>query len=344
MPYSRPGSSFLSVNRVALFRTLLVLGGVAAIAFLVAQIGPTEIWHAFRGLSWRLLLVLIFPTCLAVITDTLGWRFTFLRPPRGFGRLMAVRLAGEAVNLVTPTAAVGGDLLKAYLLRPEVALREGLASVIADKTTSVVSQVLLLLVGLVVGLLLLPPSSTLLPIMAVCLVLEAVCVTAFVMVQLRGLVGGGGRLLAKLRMPPSHEHQAVLDGTDSALRSLYFEHDRGLMVSVLWHFLGFAIGTLEIYLVVRFLGVPISLPEAFAIGAYGTAIKFFSFMVPASLGALEGGNVAIFAAFDIGGAIALTYTLVRRLREVVWVGAGFLASSLISWRLTARSEEESAAR
>src|SRR5215472_10361999 len=59
VPYSRPGSSFLSVNRVALFRTLLVLGGVAAIAFLVAQIGPTEIWHAFRGLSWRLLLVLI---------------------------------------------------------------------------------------------------------------------------------------------------------------------------------------------------------------------------------------------------------------------------------------------
>ena len=66
-------------------------------------------------------------------------------------------------------------------------------------------------------------------------------------------------------------------------------------------------------------------------------------MVPASLGALEGGNVAIFAAFDIGGAIALTYTLVRRLREIVWVAAGFLASSLISWRLTPRSEEESAA-
>ncbi len=332
------------MKRVGLSRTLLVLGGAAAVAYLVFQIGPVEIWHAFRSLSWRLLLVLFFPTCLAVIADTLGWRFTFLKPPGGFGRLLGVRLAGEAVNLVTPTAAVGGDLLKAYLLRPGVAIREGLASVIADKTTSVVSQVLLLLVGLVIGLLLLPPSSMLLPTMGVCVVLEAVCVAAFVMAQLRGLVGGGGRLLAKLRMPPSHEHQAVLDGTDRALRSLYFQHDRGLMVSVMWHFLGFAIGTLEIYLVVRFLGVPISLPEAFAIGAFGTAVKFFSFMVPASLGALEGGNVAIFAAFGMGGAVALTYTLVRRLREILWVAAGLLASSVISWRLAAPPDQESAVR
>ena len=118
------------------------------------------------------------------------------------------------------------------------------------------------------------------------------------------------------------------------------EHDRGLMVSMMWHFLGFTIGTFEIYLVVRFLGVPISLPEAFAIGAYGTAVKFFSFMVPASIGALEGGNVAIFAAFDMGGAIALTYTLVRRLREILWVAAGFLASSLVSWRLPIPANQE----
>ena len=89
-------------------------------------------------------------------------------------------------------------------------------------------------------------------------------------------------------------------GDVAGVVQLYFDHDRGLMVSVMWHFLGFAIGTFEIYLVVRFLGVPISLPEAFAIGAYGTAVKFFSFMVPASIGALEGGNVAIFAAFDMG--------------------------------------------
>ena len=99
---------------------------------------------------------------------------------------------------------------------------------------------------------------------------------------------------------------------------------------MLWHALGLVLGTIEIYLVVRLLGLPISPLAAFAIGALGTAVKFFSFMVPASLGALEGGNVAIFAAFGLGGAVGLTYSLVRRLREIVWIAAGFLASHLVS--------------
>ena len=99
---------------------------------------------------------------------------------------------------------------------------------------------------------------------------------------------------------------------------------------MLWHALGLVLGTMEIYLVVRFLGLPISPLSAFAIGALGTAVKFFSFMVPASLGALEGGNVAIFTAFGLGGAVGLTYSLVRRLREIVWIAAGFLASHLVS--------------
>ena len=320
-------------------RSLLVLLGVVVIGFLIARVGPAVIWSAFQTLSWRLLLILVFPTCLAVVADTLGWRFTFPKPPRSFGRLVGVRLAGEAVNLVT-TGAVGGDLLKAYLLRPGVALREGLASVIADKTTSVVSQVLLLLAGLLVSALLLPTSNTLLLTMTGSLAVEIVCVALFVMVQLRGAVGGGGRLMARLRFPPSREHQDVLDGTDRALRSLYVEHDRGLLASVLCHFMGFALGTFEIYLVVRFLGIPISVRTAFAIGAFSTAVKFFSFMVPASLGALEGGNVAIFAAFGLSGAVALTYTLVRRLREILWVAAGFLASSLISLSLAVPADQD----
>jgi uncharacterized protein (TIRG00374 family) len=327
------------VKQVGLLRSLLLFAGVLVVGYLIARVGPAEIWRTFRTLSWRLLLVLVFPTCLAVVVDTVGWRFTFPKPPRSFGRLVGVRLAGEAVNLVT-TGAVGGDFLKAYLLRPSVALREGLATVIADKTTSVVAQMLLLLGGLLIGVLLIPASSTFLLTMTVSLAVEIVCVAAFVMVQLRGVVGGGGRLMARLRFPPSREHQDVLDGTDRILRSLYVQHSRGLLASVLCHLLGLAVGTLEIYLVVRFLGVPISVPTALAIGAFSTAVKFFSFMVPASLGALEGGNVAIFAAFGLGGAVALTYTLVRRLREVVWVAAGFVASSVISLRATALPDQE----
>jgi len=303
---------------------------VLVIAYLTFRIGPDAIWSAFATLSWRLLLVLVFPTGLVVIADTLAWHYAFPRPPRSFGRLLGIRLAGDAVNLATPTASVGGDLVKAYLLRPRVPLREGLASVIADKTTGVLSQVLALGGGMVAVALLLPSPRAVLTTSAAALALEVVCLVGFIAIQLKGAIGGGGRLMAKLSMSPGPERQAMLDGMDRMLRALYLERTPSLAISAIWHLVGFTLGTIEIYLVVRFLGVPISPMAAFAIGALGSAVKFFSFMVPASLGALEGGNVAIFSAFGLGGAVGLTYTLVRRLRELVWIAAGFLASHLVS--------------
>ena len=322
------------------FRLLLALAGIIVVGYLIVRVGPVAVWSIFRDLSWRVVLILVFPTCLAVVADTLGWYFTFVTLPHSFGRLVGMRLAGEAVNQITPTASVGGDLVRALLLRPEVPLREAVASVIADKTTGVTSQVLLLLAGLLVARFALPVPDTVLLVMAGTLILEILCVAGFVVVQLRGMVGGGGRLMAKLRIPLSRERQVALDGTDRALRSLYVLRGRGLLVSVLCHFVGATLGTLELYLFVRFLGVPISIPTAFTVGALGTAVKFFSFMVPSSLGALEGGNVAIFAAFGLGQATGLSYSLVRRMREIVWIAAGILASSLIASRPASPTDRE----
>jgi uncharacterized protein (TIRG00374 family) len=316
----------------AVLRPALIAAGIGVIAALVVQAGPATILDAFRTLSWRLLLIMVFPIVPVVLVDTLGWRFTFLTPPRSFARLVGARLAGEAVNLGTPTASVGGEPVKAYLLRPEIALRDGLASVVVDKTTGVVSQVLMLLVGLLVGAAFLSLTRPLTLGMTGALAVQVLCVMGFVIAQLRGVVGGGGRLLAKLSMPPSRERQATLDGLDRALRAIYVDNARGLLASMACHFAGFTLGTLEIYLVVQLLGLPISLATAFAIGAFGTAVKFFSFMVPASLGALEGGNVALFIAFGLPGPVGLTYTLVRRLREIAWIAVGFLALNVLSTR------------
>ena len=136
------------------------------------------------------------------------------------------------------------------------------------------------------------------------------------------------------------DRQAKLEGLDRAVRETYERHPGRLASAILLHFLAFALGALEIYLVVRFLDIPISLPVALAIEAFSTGVKFVSFMVPASLGVLEGGNVAIFAAYGLGGAAGLFYTLVRRLREIVWSAVGFAALNWLSARPLPPAGEE----
>ena len=324
------------------FRPLLVLTGLALVGYLVARIGPAAIWASFVTLGWRLPIVLAFPYALAAVVDTLAW-WLLLPTPVPFLLLLRARLAGEAVSLATPTMSVGGDPLKAYLLRPRLPLLDGFVSVIADKTTVVAGQVLFLALGLLAAALVAPPSGPLLPIMAGLLVVEVFAVGGFALVQASGALGGGGRLLGRLGkrvgLGGVERFEQGLGDLDRALAALYRQRRRRLLASAIVHAVAWATGGLEIYLVLSLLGTPAPLGIALIVESFASGVKFASFMVPASLGALEGGYVVFFEAFGLGAAAGLSYVLVRRLREITWAVVGFLALG-VSGRATMRGPAE----
>jgi uncharacterized protein (TIRG00374 family) len=305
-----------------------MLTGLALVGYLVAQIGPAAIWASFVTLGWRLPLVLAFPYALAAAVDTFAWRL-LLPMPVPFLFLLRARLAGEAVSLATPTMSVGGDPLKAYLLRPRLPLRDGFVSVIADKTTVVAGQVLFLALGLLAAYLVAPPAGRLLPIMTGLLVVEVLAVGGFALVQATGALGGGGRLLGRLArrvgVGGAERFEQGLGDLDRALAALYRHRRRRLVASAIVHAVAWATGGLEIYLVLSLLGTPAPLGIVLIVESFASGVKFASFMVPASLGALEGGYVVFFEAFGLGAAAGLSYVLVRRLREITWAVVGFLA-------------------
>lgn len=319
-------------------RPLLVLGGLAVVGYLIARIGPAAIWSSFVTLGWRLPLVLLFPYVLAAALDTLAWR-VLVRRPVPFGLIFRARLAGEAVNLATPTMAVGGEPLKAYLLRPHVPLVDGFVSVIADKTTIVVGQIFFLAAGLLAAHAV-APTGRLIPIMTGLLGVEILAIGGFVAVQASGGLGGGGRLLGRIGSrvgwADGARYLRGLGDLDRALAALYRDDRRRLLVSAVVHAVAWATGGLEIYIVMRLLGTDVPLLTSMIIEAFAGGVKFASFMVPASLGALEGGYVAFFEAFGLTATGGLSFVLVRRLREMVWAGIGFLAMG-VSGRTAARS-------
>jgi putative membrane protein len=320
-------------------RPLAVLAGLGVVAYLVGQIGAAAIWSSFVRLGWRLPLVLVFPYVLAAAVDTLAWRLV-LPSPTPFRLIFRARLAGEAVNLATPTMAVGGEPLKAYLLRPRVRLLDGFVSVIADKTTILAGQILFLAVGLLAARTLTPPSGRLLPIMTGLLAVEVLAISGFVLVQANRGLGGGGRILGRLGARVGVGGASYVQGLgdlDRALAALYRSRRRRLVASAVVHAVAWASGGLEIYVVMRLLGTEVPLLTAMIIESFAGGVKFASFMVPASLGALEGGYVAFFEAFGLTATGGLAFVLVRRLREMTWAGLGFLALG-VSGRTAASSD------
>src|SRR5437899_8470593 len=107
---------------------------------LIVRVGSDEALTATaRALGWRSLLVCL-PFALIMSVDTLGWRYAFAYARVPFLRLVAARIAGEAVNVMTAVAPVGGAAIMVWFLRPHVPYQETIASVIVAKTTLTVWQ------------------------------------------------------------------------------------------------------------------------------------------------------------------------------------------------------------
>jgi len=305
---------------VRAFRSLSVAIGLAILAILVALVGKDETLAATaRALGWQSLLVCL-PFALIMAVDTLGWRYAFAYDRVPFLRLMAARVAGEAVNVMTAVAPVGGDAIKVWFLGSHVPYRESVASVIVAKTTITLSQTLFLLLGVAVALAL-SVDARLVAAMFWLLLVELVGAGGFLFVQVTGLLGRGARRLArfgKLKAIASAEN------LDQTLQSFYRRQWRRFSLSMGFHLLGWLMGVLETWLFLQVLHVPASLTTAVVIETLGSAVRFATFFMPGSLGALEGANAAAFAALGFGAQAGLAFSLLRRLRQVVWIGLGVL--------------------
>jgi putative membrane protein len=303
-----------------------LLLGIVLLGALLAKIGFRPVLDQVRSLSWGVLL-LLFPYGLVVLLDTFGWRYAFRGRLLSLSTLLPVRLAGEAFNMASPTATLGGEPVKVYLLRPRVSVEEGVASVIIDKTTLVLAQGCSLLLGIALSLRLLPAGSPLLRGMVGLALLGALAVGGFVMAQRRGLFSRFLRVLTRLGFT---WHRGVdAQGLDEAIATFYTTHRPRLVLSCFFHLMGSMAGSLEVYLIFWLLGLPISLATAIVIETFSSSIKAAGFLIPGAIGVQEGGNVAIFLALGLTAEVGLSFSLIRRMRELVVVIAGLIALAVV---------------
>jgi uncharacterized membrane protein YbhN (UPF0104 family) len=329
---------------VTILKRLLLVAGVLVLGVLVYRVGLAAIVDTLARLAWWQFLLVSLPYGFIAMVDTLGWRFAFARDRAPFWRLFGARLAGEALNLATALGSVGGEGVKAWLVRRDVTYAESVPSIIVAKTTITLAQSLFLVLGIVVVWLALPENSGLLQAMLVLFAVEVVGVGGFLGVQVAGLVGRAGRLLVRFGLVADPSHAERLD---RALRAYYGDHSGRFALSVSFHLAGWILNAGEAYLILRVLDVGVIAAGAVVIEALGSAVRFATFVVPASLGVLEGVNAAAFEALGLTAAAGLAFSFVRRARQVVWVCVGLVVLVAMRWtamRAGARGAREGADR
>lgn len=322
--------------------TLLLLGFLTLVG-LIWHIGPSRILAAAAGLGPAALLLILLPSLLMYVLEALGWRITLGRHAASvpFWRLFAIRTAGELVNMTTPTAYAGGEPLKAYLLKPHgVPMVDGLASVVTAKTTMTIAEAAFILLGIGLAFRSIgaagPGDRTLLAAsISAGLLLAAMAI--FVTLQHRGLFTGLLSALrrCRIRIEYLEAREDKLRALDRTIMEFYTRDRRGFLLSAGVFFLGWLAEALEVYVILFYLGGPAVDPlAAISISALSVFIKGGTFFIPGSLGAQEGGNLLLLVAFGYTDLIGITFALVRRLRELVWIGIGLLClAAMGGWNL-----------
>jgi len=315
-----------------LSRAFLV-AGVALFVLLLVRIGPATLAADVRRVGPRLLLLV----ALGAVTfafDTLGWRFAIPKADRRvrFRTLFAMRIAGDAVNYVTPSAAVGGELVRIGLLRRYVPATAAIASVVLLVVTQFISQVLFVAAGIVYCLPRLLAGRWA-PLAAVPL--------GFLLVLLAGLawlaVRSDGfrridRFMRKIAGLQRFSDAENAEALDHAIFGAFRSRPADLVAAVLGFLAAWSVGIVEAFLILRFLRAPVSWGTAFAIESLSVLIETAFFFVPAKAGTQEGGKVAIFAALGLSAADGFALGFVRRLRELVWASAGLVTFAVLERR------------
>ena len=313
-------------------RIAFVAGLAVAIA-LILRSGAAQIFDLLSRASWWLLWLVPLRT-VPIVLDAIGWQA--LVPVRTRLRtLFGIACIREAINRLLPVANVGGEMVGVGLLaRSGVDLPVAAASVVVEVLMTLVSQYLLVALG-VVCILDLTGEVALTEDLAILLAASLPVIVLLVALMRYGSVFDwlrrlGMRLIGSVNVVTGGKAPvgfgASAAGIDAAIRVSCRAHGR-LLRSIAWQFAGALSGTAETWLALRWIGHPIGVVEAIALESLTQAVRNFVFLVPAGIGVQEASLVGLGHVLGIAPDVALALSLAKRMREIL-----FGVPALVAWQ------------
>src|SRR5262245_3194738 len=238
--------------------TLLVwLLGLAVLVGLTIWYGADLVVRAIIDSGWAVLLVIV-ARVVAVAGAGAGWWLLFppdARPSAGLCVLL--RFVREGANALLPMAQIGGDFIGARCLALKgVRGTVAAASVIVDVWMQAMTQVVFALVGL---LLLISMGGH--EVVAWPIAIEVAVAGPLLLASLVAQGAGGQRLLTRLlTLVVGHRDWQMFGTIDDLFARLrtFYDYRRGLLQSSVWHLTMWFVGALEVWIVLHFIGYPIT--------------------------------------------------------------------------------------
>jgi putative membrane protein len=316
----------------------LLTAGVLLFAGVLVSQGLTAVFATLAVAGWALPLVaLLHLPPLALDAASIRVMFDTTKARASMRNALLARWVGESANSFLPAGPIGGPVLMVrYLAQRGMSMRDAAAGVTVSTTVQTLAQIMFALLG--VALLGAHASqksehAVEMPLLMAGGVLAS-CLAGFYLMQRRGLFGKLMRVLA--RFGGKRDWSQVMsqaDAIDSAVQDAYGRSAR-VAASFFLSFVGWLIGTAEVYCILQLLRFPVGWGDALLLESLGQAIRAAGFAIPGSLGVQEGGYLLLAPLVGLRPETALALSLAKRSREVLLglPGLLYLHLSERGWR------------
>ena len=321
---------------------VLFLLGFVLLGLMVRQIGFQGVAEGFDILGLWLFPYLLLNGIL-VVFDTAAWAVCFpKRPlPLRMWHLILVNLAGSAINNVTPTAAVGGEVVRVLLLEPFIPRDQTTASVVIKKASGAVEETLYSIIGLLYLAYHLSLPMPLRLSIGLSLGLIVLGVSGFLIFQYCGLLSKVVERLASINFFRNALMRLMpyVSSLDAHLTTYYAQHPRRFIASLALHVMEDFARIIKTYVLLLYLlgDLAPTLAKTAIITVAISTLDLLFFFVPGGIGTYEGARFIVLSALGVSQVYSLAFGLLARVDQLAWSGLGLLAYAACSRYLLPQS-------
>jgi hypothetical protein len=313
-----------------MIRLAFFIAGIILLIYLILQLGSHTIFSVILGLKWNLLWVTLIYSGSELVRAVALWKSLPEGESQPYLKMLGTRLSGEAIRSLTFTGPFVGEPLKAWLLHKiGVPTAGAFAAVITEYLMYTFASAAIGIAGLSYMLAHVELENDVVLVARViaysmaCFLLVAAIAIIFRIYLIGGIIEGIRKLPHVGKRVPWD--RAEIHGMEELLFKVFRDHPTRFATILGFDTVAHILLILELYLIIRWSGIPIGVFQAFLIEASTKFMALAFFFIPMQVGVAEKTYSVVFEALSLPVAIAVAMSLVRRLRTIVFSAVGLVA-------------------
>lgn len=317
---------------------LSFLIGIVLFAFILRRVGLENIFQTVKLLSFGKGLIIFFTFLMGTVISSWRWKLILSSQNRNISlkKLFIAKVAGFSINYITPCIYTGGELARAYVLKKEneISLTDGLTSIFIDHLLDLMAGILFFILSLFFLLFHFKIPAHIIHLLLLVILGGLIFLFYFYL----GVKKGKNpfteiiKFLKLDRIKLIKNYEENIKRAERGIIVFFKEKKETFFAAFFLTIITLILSLVQFWLILYFLNYKFSAGEIILIRLLVALAGLLP--IPGALGTLETSGALAFIILGLNANIGITFILIIRTFNLMFVGAGLIFLSHFGIKFT----------